>query len=239
MLTQHTFVPNEQTDIIFRGLRKNARTAVFIDEANIRNTERALRFNLDFIKLRQAFEHYTDISSLNYFVVSPSSENRRDASSQQKFYEWMEFNEYRVHYKPSSLRSDDDGVSVNKTNVDSELITEAMRLVFSDRSISQIILMSGDGDYISMIAALQPLARCIVISSEKPAPVHLSRGLKKKCDCFIDLADMKPYLAHNRKARNLEGKTDVASATEHTTEIAPAIIGAESTVPAATSIGAG
>lgn len=193
MTKSGTFVPTPETDRLFSGLNRSTRTFVAIDGSNLDGAEGDLGFKIDYALLREMLEHYLDVASSNYFTAKPQ-EKERNAPGVASFHDFLDFNGYRVHYKPISLMDEDRRAVTNKTNVDVDLAVETMRSIYSDRSIGQLLLFSGDGDFISLIRAVRPMVRCAVVSTEKTQRPHLSRNLKKAADVVVELADIAPYI---------------------------------------------
>lgn len=198
MTSTDKFIPTARTDEIFTEVLK-ANTAVFIDAENLSGTERSLGLDTDYAKLKQMFAHYTRLSSITYFVPHPLSREREPDPKRDSFYDWMSYHGYRMNIKQGPPKWSSVNEEGHRTNVDADLIVEAMRMVFTSNSLEQIILLSGDGDFISMINAFKPRVRSIIMSSDTPNAKHVSHSLKRISDGFIDLSDLKPFIARRRK----------------------------------------
>jgi uncharacterized LabA/DUF88 family protein len=86
-----------------------------------------------------------------------------------------------------------------KGNMDIELAIDVMQL--SD-NLDHIVLFSGDGDFRSLVAAVQAKGRKVtVISTLTTRPPMISDDLRRQTDIFIDLADMKDDIGRDPAER--------------------------------------
>ncbi len=84
--------------------------------------------------------------------------------------------------------------------MDIELAVDAMRL--SD-GLDHIVIFSGDGDFRSLVAALQQKGKRVsVISSLQTEPPMVADELRRQADQFIELADLEDQVGRTVKSRS-------------------------------------
>lgn len=130
---------------------KNVRTGIFIDGSNINWALKNLgeeKWMIDYIKLRKYLKkHYTPIFYNYYGCVDedPSSERfKLRADKQIKFYKKLEGFGYNVITKPLKYLS----TGATKGDMDVEITVDMMN---SLDDVDNIILFSGDSDFLSMV----------------------------------------------------------------------------------------
>jgi uncharacterized LabA/DUF88 family protein len=86
-----------------------------------------------------------------------------------------------------------------KGNMDIELTVDAMRLA---DSLDHIVLFSGDGDFKSLVAAVQQKGRRVsVVSTLQTQPPMVADELRRQSDQFIDLADLEELICRDPTTR--------------------------------------
>jgi uncharacterized LabA/DUF88 family protein len=81
--------------------------------------------------------------------------------------------------------------------MDIELAVDAMRLA---ENLDHIVIFSGDGDFRSLVAALQQMGKRVsVVSTLQTQPPMIADELRRQADQFLDLADLEKEIAraHN------------------------------------------
>ncbi len=164
-------------------LYKDERTALFIDGANLYATSKALGFDIDYKKMLKLFRSQCRlIRALYYTAISDDQEY----SSIRPLIDWLDYNGYTMVTKPTKEFTDSSGRRKIKGNMDIELSVDAMEL--SDH-LDHIVLFSGDGDFRSLVAALQRKGlRVSVISTLQTNPQMIADELRRQSDQFIDLS---------------------------------------------------
>src|SRR5262245_44409350 len=153
--------------------------ALFIDGANLHATAKTLGFDIDYRRLLREFEgrgsllrafYYTAIiEDLEYSAVRPLTD-------------WLSYNGYTVVTKAVKEFMDASGRRRVKENMDVELAVDAMNL--ADK-IDQMILFSGDGDFRSLVEAVQRRGvRVTVISTIASQPPMIADELRRQADVF-------------------------------------------------------
>jgi uncharacterized LabA/DUF88 family protein len=83
--------------------------------------------------------------------------------------------------------------------MDIELTVDAMQLA---DSLDHIILFSGDGDFRSLVEALQQKGKRVsVVSTLHTQPPMVADELRRQADQFIDLADLEQQICRDPAAR--------------------------------------
>jgi uncharacterized LabA/DUF88 family protein len=86
-----------------------------------------------------------------------------------------------------------------KGSMDIELAVDAMELA---GQIDQMILFSGDGDFRSVVAAVQRRGvRVTVVSTIATQPPMIADELRRKADVFIDLRELQPKINRDPSGR--------------------------------------
>ena len=97
--------------------------------------------------------------------------------------------------KPTKEFTDGTGRRKIKGNMDIELAVDAMRLA---NSLDHIVIFSGDGDFRSLVAALQQMGKRVsVISTLQTQPPMIADELRRQADQFIDIADLESSIARD------------------------------------------
>ncbi|WGR90846.1 NYN domain-containing protein (plasmid) [Bradyrhizobium sp. ISRA443] len=163
-----------------------AKIALFIDGPNLHATATTLGFEIDYKRLLGEFQrrgtvlrtfYYTPISEdQEYLVVGP-------------LLDWLDYNGYAVVTKPAKEFVDTSGRRKVKGNMDIELAVDAMELA---EHVDQIILFSGDGDFRSVVEAVQRRGVRVTVISTIATPMPMvADELRRQADEFIDLAELK------------------------------------------------
>jgi uncharacterized LabA/DUF88 family protein len=110
-------------------------------------------------------------------------------SSIRPLIDWLNYNGFSMVTKPTKEFTDANGRRKIKGNMDIELAVDAMRLA---ASLDHIVIFSGDGDFRSLVAALQQKGKRVsVVSTLETQPPMVADELRRQADQFIDLADLE------------------------------------------------
>jgi len=169
------------------------RIQVFIDGANLYGGTKALGFDIDFKKLKQYFAGQGYVQRLNYFTAILESD---DAYSIRPLVDWLDYNGYRIVSKPAKEFTDHLGRRKVKGNMDVELAVDVLEHC---QRTDHVVLFSGDGDFTSLVAAVQRKGvKVTVISTMKTNPPMIADELRRVADHFIELAEIKDQISRNR-----------------------------------------
>src|SRR3982074_3306764 len=172
------------------------RTALFIDGANLYSTAKALGFDIDYKLLLKEFQsHGTLVRAFYYTAVTEDQE----FSSVRPLLDWLDYNGFTVVTKPTKEFIDANGYRKVKGNMDIELTVDAMEL--TDR-VDQIVLFSGDGDFRSLVKAVQRRGvRVTVVSTISSQPPMIADELRRPADVFTDLVELQSKLGRDPSER--------------------------------------
>jgi uncharacterized LabA/DUF88 family protein len=172
------------------------RVALFIDGANLYATSKSLGFDIDYKRLLGLFRQKCQLVRALYYTALAEDQ---EYSSIRPLIDWLDYNGYSMVTKPTKEFTDASGRRKIKGNMDIELAVDAMRL--SD-SLDHVVLFSGDGDFRSLIAALQQKGkRASVVSTLQTQPPMVADELRRQADQFIDLADLESLICRDQSTR--------------------------------------
>ena len=168
------------------------RIALFIDGANLYATAKALGFDIDYKRLLTDFQNRgTAVRAFYYIAIIEDQEY----STIRPLIDWLSYNGYTVVTKPIKEFVDASGRRKMKGNMEVELAVNAMELA---DHIDQMVLFSGDGDFRSLVAAMQRRGvRVIVVSTITTQPPMIADDLRRQADVFIDLKELQPKLGRD------------------------------------------
>ena len=172
------------------------RTALFIDGANLYATAKALGFDIDYKRLLKEFQnHGTLVRAFYYTAVIEDQE----FSSVRPLLDWLDYNGFTVVTKPTKEFIDANGHRKVKGNMDIELAVNAMELA---DHVDQIVLFSGDGDFRSLVEAVQRRGvRVTVVSTISSQPPMIADELRRQADVFTDLVELQSKLGRDPSHR--------------------------------------
>ncbi len=175
---------------------QNERMVLFIDGANLYATAKALGFDIDYKRLLTLFRQKGQLVRALYYTALAEDQ---EYSSIRPLIDWLDYNGYTMVTKPTKEFTDSTGRRKIKGNMDIELTVDAMRL---SKSIDHIVLFSGDGDFRSLVAALQQEGRRVsVVSTLQTQPPMVAGELRRQADQFIDLASIEQYICRDPSSR--------------------------------------
>ena len=160
--------------------------ALFIDGANLYATAKTLGFEIDYKRLLKEFQNRGTV--LRAFYYSAVIEDQ-EFSSIRPLIDWLDYNGYTVITKPAKEFDDGEGRRKFKRNMHIEIAVDALELA---EKVDQIVLFSGDGDFRSLVEAIQRRGvRVTVVSTNASQPPMIADGLRRQADVFTDLAELK------------------------------------------------
>jgi uncharacterized LabA/DUF88 family protein len=183
------------------------RTALFIDGANLYSTARALGFEIDYKRLLKEFQsHGTLVRAFYYTAVIEDQE----FSSVRPLLDWLDYNGFTVVTKPTKEFIGANGHRKVKSNMDIELAVDAMEIA---EHIDQIVLFSGDGNFRSLVEAMQRRGvRVTVVSTISSQPPMIADELRRQADVFTDLVELQ-----SKVGRDSSERPAPREANQHTT----------------------
>jgi len=170
------------------------KTLLLIDGPNLFATAKSLGIEIDFKKLLQEFQSRGDLLSARYYTAVPDDEEN---SPIVPLIDWLDYNGYLVVTKPTKTFTDVEGNRKSKGNMDVEIAVDAMELAFK---VGEIVIFSGDGDFRSVIEAVQRRGvKVTVVSSIVTRPPMCADELRRQTDLFIDLADLRAKISRGAR----------------------------------------
>src|SRR5216683_1110711 len=147
------------------------RIALFIDGANLYATAKTLGFDIDYKRLLKEFQSRGTLLRAFYYTAIIEDQ---EFSSIRPLIDWLDYNGYTVVTKATKEFIDASGRRKVKGNMDVELAVDAMELA---EHIDQMVLFSGDGDFGSLVEAVQRRGvRVTVISTIDSAGLSAVRA---------------------------------------------------------------
>ena len=168
----------------------SAKIAIFVDGANLNATAKALGFDIDYKRLLREFaDRGTVIRAFYYIAISETQEY----SSIRPLIDWLDYNGYTVVTKATKEFIDANGRRKVKGNMHIELAVDAMELA---EHVDQIVLFSGDGDFRSLVEAMQRRGiRVTVVSTISSQPPMIADELRRQADEFTDLVELRSQIS--------------------------------------------
>lgn len=158
------------------------RIALFIDGANLYATAKTLGFDVDYKRLLKEFQSRGRLVRAFYYTALVEDQ---EYSSIRPLIDWLDYNGFSVVTKPAKEFVDSAGRRKIKGNMDIELAVDAMEM---SSHIDHMILFSGDGDFRSLVEAVQRRGvRVTVVSTNATQPAMVADDLRRQADEFIDL----------------------------------------------------
>ncbi|UUP18989.1 NYN domain-containing protein [Nitratireductor thuwali] len=172
--------------------------ALFIDGANLYATSRSLGFDIDYRKLLSSFQQKAYLLRAYYYTALVEDQ---EYSSIRPLIDWLDYNGYKVVTKPAKEFTDSTGRRKIKGNMDIELAIDALELC---DVVDHYVLFSGDGDFRTLVEALQRKGRKVsIVSTIKSQPPMISDELRRQADNYIDLASLQAEIGRDPAERPL------------------------------------
>ena len=168
------------------------RFALFIDGSNFYHTLRDLNLHVDYKRLLDYFSARGTLIHAYYYTALLA-----DGQSPEwliRLTDWLSYHHYQVCTKQArSIRrrvqnEENDWIWINEIR-GSIHIELAVEMIGMAPHLDTALLFSGDGNYRSLIQAVQRAGcRVIVVSSETTAESTVADELRRQADEFIELA---------------------------------------------------
>src|SRR5689334_25057342 len=177
--------------------------ALFIDGPNLYATAKTLGFDIDYKRLLGEFQTRGELLRAFYYTAVVEDQ---EFSSIRPLVDWLDYNGFTVVTKATKEFVDSSGRRKVKGNMDIELAVDAMELA---EHIDEMILFSGDGDFRSLVEAMQRRGvRVTVISTISSQPAMISDELRRQADEFLDLAHLMPKIGRDPSERPARAAVD-------------------------------
>src|SRR5471032_1374321 len=122
---------------------------LFIDGPNLYATAKTLGFDIDYKRLLKEFQSRGKLVRAFYYTAVIEDQ---EFSSIRPLVDWLGYNGFTVVTKPAKQFDDGEGRRKFKRNMSVELAVDAMELA---PHVDQIVLFSGEGDFCSLVEAVQ------------------------------------------------------------------------------------
>lgn len=177
-------------------MERGEKIALFIDGANLYATARSLGFDIDYKRLLKEYQSKGNLIRAFYYTALVEDQ---EYSSIRPLIDWLDYNGYRVVTKPTKEFVDSAGRRKVKGNMDIELAIDALEL--SDH-IDHMVLFSGDGDFRSLVEAMQRRGvKVSVVSTITTQPPMVADELRRQADEFVDLAHLSKSIGRDPSER--------------------------------------
>jgi uncharacterized LabA/DUF88 family protein len=170
--------------------------ALFIDGANLYATAKSLGFDIDYKRLLVEFQSKGYLLRAYYYTALAEDQ---EYSSIRPLIDWLDYNGYTVITKPTKEFVDSSGRRKIKGNMDIELAVHVMEMA---DVVDHVVLFSGDGDFRSLVEAVQRKGRKVsVVSTLATQPPMIADELRRQADHFIDLTVLQGKLGRDPAER--------------------------------------
>ena len=171
--------------------------ALFIDGPNFYATAKALAIDVDYKRILTEFESRGTLVRAFYYTAIIEDQ---EYSSIRPLVDWLDYNSFTVVTKATKEFVDSTtGRRKVKGNLHIELAVDAMDLA---GRIDEMVLFSGDGDFRSLVEAMQRRGvRVSVVSSMVTQPPMIADELRRQADAFIDLDTLRTNIGREPSTR--------------------------------------
>src|SRR6202046_3536430 len=177
-------------------MSQQERIALFIDGANLYASAKSLGFDIDYKRLLREFQSKGRLIRAFYYTALVEDQ---EYSSIRPLVDWLDYNGYAVVTKAAKEFVDSTGRRKVKGNMDIELAVNAMEMA---DHIDHMVLFSGDGDFRSLVEAVQRRGvRVTGISTFPSQPPMIADELRRQADVFTDLAELQSKLGRDPAQR--------------------------------------
>jgi uncharacterized LabA/DUF88 family protein len=166
-------------------MSQQERIDLFIDGANLYASAKSLGFDIDYKRLLREFQGKGRLIRAFYYTALVEDQ---EYSSIRPLVDWLDYNGYSVVTKAAKEFVDSTGRRKVKGNMDIELAVNAMEMA---DHIDHMVLFSGDGDFRSLVEAIQRKGvRVSIVSTVATQPPMVADELRRQADEFVDLTQM-------------------------------------------------
>src|ERR1700751_2582817 len=174
------------------------RIALFIDGANLYASAKSLGFDIDYKRLLKEFQAKGRLIRAFYYTALVDDQ---EYSSIRPLVDWLDYNGYHVVTKPTKEFVDATGRRKIKGNMDIELAIAALQI---PEPIDPMVLVSGDGDFRSLVESMQRRGvRVTVVSTTSTQPPMVADELRRQADEFVDIIELQSKIGRDPTDRPL------------------------------------
>ena len=195
------------------------RIALFIDGANLYATAKTVGFDIDYRKLLKEYQGRGRLVRAFYYTALVEDQ---EYSSIRPLIDWLDYNGYSVVTKPAKEFTDALGRRKIKGNMDIELAIDAMEMA---DHIDHMVLFSGDGDFRSLVEAVQRKGvRVSVVSTVQTQPPMVADELRRQADEFVDLGHLAAKIGRDVERTEPRPARYVERRVLHAAPVTPATV---------------
>ena len=153
-------------------------------------------FDIDYKRLLREFQSRGYLVRAFYYTAVIEDQ---EYSSIRPLIDWLDYNGYTVVTKATKEFVDQTGRRKVKGNMDIELAVDAMEIA---PHIDQMVLFSGDGDFRSLVEAVQRRGvRVVVVSTISTQPPMVADELRRQADEFVDIIALQNKIGRDPAER--------------------------------------
>ena len=172
------------------------RLALFIDGSNLYAAAKALGFDIDYKRLLEVFANKGTLVRAFYYTALMEDQ---EYSPLRPLIDWLDYNGYTVVTKPTKEFVDATGRRKIKGNMDIELAVHVMEMA---EHVDHFVLFSGDGDFRSLVEAVQRKGRKVsVVSTLVSQPPMIADELRRQADVFTDIVTLQSKIGRDPAER--------------------------------------
>jgi uncharacterized LabA/DUF88 family protein len=176
-------------------LSSTNKIALFIDGANLHGTAKALGFDIDYKLLLKEFEGRGTLVRAFYYTAMLEDQQ----PSIRPLIDWLDYNGYTVVSKLAKEFDNREGRRRFKRSIGMELAIDALDI---SKHIDHMVLFSGDGDFCSLVEAVQRRGVYVtVVSTMSAQPPMIADELRRQADAFTDLVALRSQISRDPSKR--------------------------------------
>ena len=189
---------------------KEERIALFIDGPNLYSSSKSLGFDIDYKSLKGLFSEKGRLIRAMYYTALREDQ---EYTPIRPLVDWLDYNGFTMVTKPAKEFIDSMGARKVKANMDIELAVDVLEM---SKHLDHVVLFSGDGDFRSMVEAVQRRGvRVTVVSTMRSQPPMVADELRRQADNFVELGDLIDDIARVYEERPIRfGQQDDGSTGE-------------------------
>lgn len=182
-------------------MNSSEKLAIFIDGQNLHYTAKGLGFTIDYKRFLAEFKTRGVLVRAYYYTIIAE-----EFQTTRPLLDWLDYNGFAVRTQSVKGFNDDEGRRKFKRNIGIELAVDALEIA---KHVDHLILCSGDGDFCSLVAAIQNLGpRVTVVSSMRTKPAMIADELRRQADTFLELDDLKVSIGRTMEQSRVLNQRD-------------------------------
>jgi uncharacterized LabA/DUF88 family protein len=184
-------------------LHPEEKVSIFIDGANLYAAARGIQVDLDYKRLLVELRRRARLIRAYYYTAIVEDQ---EVSPIRPLIDWLDYNGYSVVTKPAREYTDAMGRRRFKGNMDIEIAVDMMQAA---AYVDHAILFSGDGDFVSLVEALQRKGvRVSVVSTVKSQPPMIADDLRRAADHYVELSELAGLIGRPPRASSTRSYDD-------------------------------